>query len=168
MPKNYHDCKLQDFIDYPRKYKKTDVMILQDIMIKESEFHEENESTLLKLIKLIQYKIDNHPLPQCKICFSNLEVLRKQGRKVNQFCSPKCRVEYHRRRNEVFPEQVRKFGGINPIMTWSEKKEHGYLLPSQRIDMKYTSRIGKKLKTYNNITKKRKPHVHIQKIPLSA
>lgn len=156
MPENIHDCKLQDFIDYPKKYKKLDEIILQEIMIKESEFHEEIDSKILKLIKLIKRKIENHPLPQCKICFRDLEALRNQGRKVNQFCSTKCRVEYHRRKNEVFPKQVRTFGGINPVMTWSEKKEYGHLVPSQRINMKYTRRFGKNLRTRNTKTKKGK------------
>jgi len=163
MPEHIHECKLENFIDYPKKYKKTDELILQDIMIKELEFHEEDDSRFLKLIKLIQRKIENHPLLSCKICFRDLEELRKQGRMVKQFCSTKCRVEYYRRKNEVFPEQVRTFGGINPGMIWSEKKEHGHLFPSERIDMQYTSRIGKKLITRSVKAKKGKTKIQQDK-----
>ena len=156
MSKHFNNCKLEDFIIYPKKYQKTEVMILQDIVFDEFIHHEKNDSRLLELRNLLRRKIQNRKLGKCRICFTDLEELRKEGRKVKQFCSPNCRIENFRRKNEVYPEQVKKFGGESPVMTWSEKKERGYLLPSQRIDMDYTSRIENTLITRKIKTKKGK------------
>lgn len=151
-----HRCRLEDFTDYPKKYKRMNDLTLQNIMINELEHHEQNESRLRKLIKLLEYKIQNHHLPQCKICFTDLEALRNQGRKVSKFCSTKCRVEADKRKKQVFPAQVKVFGGKDPIIIWSEKKERGYALPSYRQDIQYTSTIDDKRVTHKIGVKKGK------------
>lgn len=152
-----HHCKLEDFSDYPKKYKKMNDLTLQNIMINELEYHEQNEPRLKKLIKLLEYKIQNHRLLKCRICFTDLEALRKQGKRVSQFCSTNCRVEYDKRKKQVFPKQVRLSGGKDPLIIWSEKKERGHLLPSYRQDIQYTATINEERITHKINVKKGKP-----------